>query len=83
MIPMMPRYRLARGGDLRGESPGARSEPPTSPSPPSTMQDLYAGFDLCGADISGSMTINGPAPTILAMFLSTDIGQFLDAVGQR
>jgi len=32
------------------------------------MKKLYAGFDLCAANTSVSMTINGPAPMILAMF---------------
>jgi methylmalonyl-CoA mutase len=39
------------------------------------MQALYAGFDLCDPSTSVSMTINGPAPTILAMFLNTAIDQ--------
>ena len=39
------------------------------------MQVLYAGFDLCDPSTSVSMTINGPAPTILAMFLNTAIDQ--------
>jgi isobutyryl-CoA mutase len=39
------------------------------------MKTLYAGFDLCDPRTSVSMTINGPAPTILAMFLNTAIDQ--------
>jgi methylmalonyl-CoA mutase len=39
------------------------------------MRDLYAGFDLCSPSTSVSMTINGPAPTILAMFFATAIDQ--------
>ncbi len=39
------------------------------------MKRLYAGFDLCDAATSVSMTINGPAPIILAMFLNTAIDQ--------
>ena len=35
------------------------------------MRDLYGGFDLCSPTTSVSMTINGPAPTLLAMFLNT------------
>ena len=42
------------------------------------MKVLYAGFDLCDPTTSVSMTINGPAPTILAMFLNTAIDQQLD-----
>jgi methylmalonyl-CoA mutase len=41
------------------------------------MRDLYTGFDLCSPATSVSMTINGPAPTILAMFLNTAIDQRL------
>ena len=37
------------------------------------MQALYDGFDLCDPSTSVSMTINGPAPTLLAMFLNTAI----------
>ena len=43
------------------------------------MKELYAGFDLCDATTSVSMTINGPAPSILAMFLNTAIDQQVDA----
>ncbi|MBS4178032.1 fused isobutyryl-CoA mutase/GTPase IcmF [Lederbergia citrea] len=39
------------------------------------MKKLYAGFDLCAPSTSVSMTINGPAPIILAMFLNTAIAQ--------
>ncbi|MDZ7842653.1 MAG: fused isobutyryl-CoA mutase/GTPase IcmF [Gammaproteobacteria bacterium] len=39
------------------------------------MKALYDGFDLCSPTTSVSMTINGPAPTILAMFLNTAIDQ--------
>ncbi len=42
------------------------------------MKVLYDGFDLCDPKTSVSMTINGPAPTILAMFLNTAIDQKLD-----
>ena len=36
---------------------------------------LYSGFDLCDPKTSVSMTINGPAATILAFFLNTAIDQ--------
>jgi isobutyryl-CoA mutase len=36
---------------------------------------LYGGFDLCAPTTSVSMTINGPAPIMLAMFLNTAIDQ--------
>ena len=39
------------------------------------MKVLYSGFDLCSPSTSVSMTINGPAPTILAMFMNTAIDQ--------
>jgi methylmalonyl-CoA mutase len=39
------------------------------------MKRLYSGFDLCAPTTSVSMTINGPAPMILAMFLCTAIDQ--------
>jgi methylmalonyl-CoA mutase len=39
------------------------------------MRELYAGFDLCAPDTSVSMTINGPAPAILAMFLNAAVDQ--------
>ncbi len=42
------------------------------------MQVLYAGFDLCDPATSVSMTINGPAPTMLAMFFNTAIDQQLE-----
>ena len=39
------------------------------------MKVLYQGFDLCNPSTSVSMTINGPAPIILAMYLNTAIAQ--------
>jgi isobutyryl-CoA mutase len=42
------------------------------------MKVLYGGFDLCSPSTSVSMTINGPAPSILAMFMNTAIDQNLD-----
>ncbi len=39
------------------------------------IEELYDGFDLCDPQTSVSMTINGPAPTILAMFLNAAIDQ--------
>jgi methylmalonyl-CoA mutase len=42
------------------------------------MRDLFAGIDLCDPKTSVSMTINGPAPTILAMFLNAAIDQRVD-----
>ena len=42
------------------------------------MKVLYGGFDLCSPSTSVSMTINGPAPSILAMFMNTAIDQNLE-----
>ena len=42
------------------------------------MKVLYDGFDLCSPATSVSMTINGPAPSILAMFMNTAIDQNLE-----
>ncbi len=39
------------------------------------MKRLYSGFDLCAPSTSVSMTINGPAPIILAMFMNAAIDQ--------
>lgn len=39
------------------------------------MKKLYAGFDLCHPMTSVSMTINGPAPMMLAFFMNTAIDQ--------
>lgn len=42
------------------------------------MKKLYDGFDLLAPTTSVSMTINGPAPIILAMFMNTAIDQQVD-----
>ncbi len=42
------------------------------------IKALYDGFALCDPRTSVSMTINGPAPTILAMFFNAAIDQQLD-----
>jgi methylmalonyl-CoA mutase len=51
------------------------------------MRALYAGFDLSAPNTSVSMTINGPAPTILAFFLNAAIDQqtqlFTEANGRH
>ena len=47
------------------------------------MAVLYDGFDLCDTATSVSMTINGPAPIILAMFLNTAIGQQVNSFTQE
>ncbi|MEP7246426.1 MAG: methylmalonyl-CoA mutase family protein, partial [Gammaproteobacteria bacterium] len=42
------------------------------------MKKLYSGFDLCNPSTSVSMTINGPAPMILAMFMNTAVDQRIE-----
>ena len=44
---------------------------------------LYDGFDLCAPNTSVSMTINGPAPIILAMFMNTAIDQQADKFTEK
>ncbi len=39
------------------------------------LKKLYSGFDLCAASTSVSMTINGPAPMLLAFFMNAAIDQ--------
>ncbi|HUG78285.1 MAG TPA: methylmalonyl-CoA mutase family protein, partial [Burkholderiales bacterium] len=47
------------------------------------MKVLYSGFDLCDPATSVSMTINGPAPTLLAMFFNTAIDQQVEQLGRK
>ncbi len=42
------------------------------------MKKLYSGFDLCASTTSVSMTINGPAPMILAFFMNTAVDQQIE-----
>lgn len=42
------------------------------------MKKLYSGFELTNSSTSVSMTINGPAPMILAMFMNTAIDQEIE-----
>jgi methylmalonyl-CoA mutase len=42
------------------------------------MKKLYKGFDLCAPNTSVSMTVNGPAPMLLAFFFNTAIDQQLE-----
>ena len=44
---------------------------------------LYSGFDLCAPSTSVSMTINGPAPIILAMFMNTAIDQQVEKFTEK
>ncbi|HKJ63995.1 MAG TPA: fused isobutyryl-CoA mutase/GTPase IcmF, partial [Desulfopila sp.] len=43
------------------------------------VKQLYDGFELCSPTTSVSMTINGPAPIILAMFMNTAIDQQVES----
>ncbi len=47
------------------------------------MKMLYDGFDLASPNTSVSMTINGPAPIVLAMFMNTAIDQQVDVFTRR
>jgi methylmalonyl-CoA mutase len=47
------------------------------------MKVLYSGFDLCSPMTSVSMTINGPAPMLLAMFMNTAIDQQVEKFKQE
>jgi isobutyryl-CoA mutase len=47
------------------------------------MKVLYSGFNLCSPTTSVSMTINGPAPMILAMFMNTAIDQQMEKFQQQ
>ncbi len=64
-----------------GERPDIYGKVGTSGVSIATLDDmkvLYGGFDLTDPMTSVSMTINGPAPTILAMFLNAAIDQQVD-----
>lgn len=43
------------------------------------IKKLYSGFDLCSPNTSVSMTINGPAPIMLAFFMNAAIDQMCEA----
>ncbi|MCX5769457.1 MAG: methylmalonyl-CoA mutase family protein, partial [Candidatus Hydrogenedentes bacterium] len=47
------------------------------------MKILFDGFDLCARNTSVSMTINGPAPIMLALFFNTAIEQTLDRISKE
>ncbi|MEZ2309556.1 fused isobutyryl-CoA mutase/GTPase IcmF [Paraburkholderia sp. RCC_158] len=81
----MPAKRLSTAFDsvtLYGEEPHERPDiygkvgnSGVSVATLDDMHVLYDGFDLCAPETSVSMTINGPAPTILAMFFNVAIDQ--------
>ncbi|HYS50390.1 MAG TPA: methylmalonyl-CoA mutase family protein, partial [Burkholderiales bacterium] len=64
--------------DLRPDINGKVGNSGVSIATLEDMKVLYSGFDLCDPATSVSMTINGPAPTILAMFLNCAIDQQID-----
>jgi len=66
-----------RDPDLRPDIYGKVGTSGVSIATLDDMKVLYGGFDLCSPTTSVSMTINGPAPTILAMFLNAAIDQQL------
>ena len=80
-----PAKRLSTAFDsvtLYGEDPGHRPDiygkVGNSGVSIATVDDakkLYSGFDLCDPKTSVSMTINGPAPILLAMFMNAAIDQ--------
>ncbi len=84
----MPAKRLSTAFDsvtLYGNDPAVRPDiygkVGNSGVSIATLDDLkvlYSGFDLTAPNTSVSMTINGPAPTILAMFMNAAIDQNLD-----
>lgn len=83
-----PAKRLSTAFDsvtLYGEDPAIRpdiygkvGESGVSIASLEDMKKLYAGFDLCDPMTSVSMTINGPAPMILAFFMNTAIDQQME-----
>jgi methylmalonyl-CoA mutase len=84
----MPAHRLSTAFDsvtLYGSDPDPRPDiygkVGNSGVSIATLEDmkvLYSGFDLCAPSTSVSMTINGPAPILLAMFMNTAIDQQVD-----
>jgi methylmalonyl-CoA mutase len=80
-----PAHRLSTAFDsvtLYGEDPHVRPDIygkiGNSGVSIATLDDakkLYSGFDLCKASTSVSMTINGPAPMLLAFFMNAAIDQ--------
>jgi isobutyryl-CoA mutase len=64
-----------RDPDVRPDIYGKIGESGVSICTLEDMKKLFEGFDLCDANTSVSMTINGPAPTILAFFFNAAIDQ--------
>ncbi len=90
-----PAKRLSTAFDsvtLYGEDPGHRPDiygkignSGVSIASVDDAKKLYSGFDLCAPNTSVSMTINGPAPMLLAFFMNAAIDQqcekWIDANG--
>jgi methylmalonyl-CoA mutase len=72
-----------RDPDLRPDIYGKVGTSGVSIATLEDMKALYDGFDLVSPTTSVSMTINGPAPTILAFFLNTAIDQQVVAFEER
>ncbi|MFY0409769.1 fused isobutyryl-CoA mutase/GTPase IcmF [Solicola sp. PLA-1-18] len=72
-----------RDPDLRPDVYGKVGTSGVSIATLDDMKALYDGFDLVSPTTSVSMTINGPAPTVLAFFLNTVIDQQVDAFCER
>src|SRR5689334_4875581 len=64
-----------RDPDTRPDVYGKVGTSGVSIATPDDMAVLYSGFDLCAPTTSVSMTINGPAPTLLAYYLNTAVDQ--------
>jgi methylmalonyl-CoA mutase len=64
--------------DLRPDIYGKVGESGVSIATLDDMKKLYEGFDLCDPKTSVSMTINGPAPMILAFFMNTAIDREIE-----
>jgi len=64
-----------RDPDLRPDIYGKVGNSGVSICTVNDAKKLYSGFDLCAPSTSVSMTINGPAPMILAFFLNAAIDQ--------
>ncbi|CAM9922612.1 unnamed protein product, partial [Chrysoparadoxa australica] len=83
-----PAKRLSTAFDsvtLYGEDPDRRpdifgkiGEAGVSIATLDDMKALYSGFDLTSPNTSVSMTINGPAPIVLALYMNTAISQKLE-----
>ena len=72
-----------RDPDLRPDIYGKVGTSGVSIATLADMAALFDGFDLVSPSTSVSMTINGPAPTVLAFFLNTVIDQQVTAFVER